>query len=125
MLVLGAPKELEALVGLFGKLYTSTLDCVDVYDQRSTQEKTADEKVHEPHPQPEGKISVFKYFAHIEALCYRPPVVFLCPVLSQHSTQSKGRHKSEAKECRINTCANHAPGNWSGGSIKVLNDLGE
>ena len=52
-------KELEALVGLFGKLYTSTLDCVAVYDQRTTQEKTADEKVHEPHPQPEGKISVF------------------------------------------------------------------
>ena len=50
-MVLGAPKELEALVGLFGKLYTSTFDCAAVYDQQDTQEKTADENVHDPHPQ--------------------------------------------------------------------------
>ena len=31
MFVLGAPEELEALVGLFGKLYVYTLDCATFY----------------------------------------------------------------------------------------------
>ena len=31
MFVLGAPEELEALVGLFGKLYVYTLDCASFY----------------------------------------------------------------------------------------------
>ena len=34
MFVLGAPEELEALVGLFGKLYVSTFDCATFYCQR-------------------------------------------------------------------------------------------
>ena len=34
MLVLGAPEELEALVGLFGELYVSTFDCATFYCTR-------------------------------------------------------------------------------------------
>ena len=33
MIVLGAPEELEALVGLFGKLYVSTFDSATFYCQ--------------------------------------------------------------------------------------------
>ena len=40
MTVLGAPKELEALVGLFGKLYVSTFDCVTFYSPRELLYKT-------------------------------------------------------------------------------------
>ena len=34
MTVLEAPKELESLVGLFGKLYVYTFDCATFYSNR-------------------------------------------------------------------------------------------
>ena len=44
MFVLGAPEELEALVGLFGKLYMSTFDCAAVFIDQITNEKLAYQK---------------------------------------------------------------------------------
>ena len=50
MTVLGAPKELEALVGLFGKLYVYTLDCATFYSLRVAQKSSVQEKLHDtPH----------------------------------------------------------------------------
>ena len=51
MTVLGAPKELEALVGLFGKLYAYTFDCTAFYSAQAKQEKNVGENIHEPPPQ--------------------------------------------------------------------------
>ena len=41
MFVLGAPEELEALVGLFGKLYVHTFDCAAVFIDQITDKKLA------------------------------------------------------------------------------------
>ena len=51
MIVLGAPKELEALVGLFEKLYVPTFDCATFYLNQTGHIKEVHEKVHNPHPQ--------------------------------------------------------------------------
>ena len=50
MFVLGAPEELEALVGLFGKLYVYTLDCATFYSLRVAQKSSVQEKLHDTHP---------------------------------------------------------------------------
>ena len=47
MLVLGAPEELEALVGLFGKLYVSTFDYCAVYSHPTPTYRTAATNVSE------------------------------------------------------------------------------
>ena len=47
MTVLGAPKELEALAGLFGKLYVSTFDCATFYSRVVNTYKTAKGNVSE------------------------------------------------------------------------------
>ena len=59
MLVLGAPKELEALVGLFGKLYVYTFDCATFYEKRTEHIKKSDGNVHEPPLEPGARITVF------------------------------------------------------------------
>ena len=41
MIVLEAPEELEALVGLFGKLYVCTFDCAAVFIDQITDKKLA------------------------------------------------------------------------------------
>ena len=50
MFVLGAPKELEALVGLFEKLYVCTFDCATFYSESSRYEKNVHPNVHRPPP---------------------------------------------------------------------------
>ena len=59
MTVLGAPEELEALVGLFEKLYVSTFECATFYSNRNTHEKNVRGNVHRPPLEPEGRITVF------------------------------------------------------------------
>ena len=51
MAVLGAPEELEALVGLFGKLYVYTFDCATFYCQRKQPPEVVQEKEHDLPPQ--------------------------------------------------------------------------
>ena len=51
MFVLGAPKELEALVGLFEKLYLCTFDCATFYLHQKQPPEVVQEKLHEPPPQ--------------------------------------------------------------------------
>ena len=60
MTVLGAPEELEALVGLFGKLYVHTFDCATFYAKRAKHEKKSDENVHGTPPlETRARITVF------------------------------------------------------------------
>ena len=51
MFVLGAPKELEALVGLFEKLYVCTFDCATFYSKQIQHIKVLQEKEHDLPPQ--------------------------------------------------------------------------
>ena len=62
MTVLGAPKELEALVGLFEKLYVCTFDSCAFYGSDITQKKTARQKLHKPPLCTGAKITVFILF---------------------------------------------------------------
>ena len=51
MFVLGAPEELEALVGLFGKLYVSTFDCATFYCQRIQHQEVGNIFANDTPPQ--------------------------------------------------------------------------
>ena len=51
MLVLGAPEELEALVGLFGELYVSTFDCATFYCQRIQHQEVGNIFANDTPPQ--------------------------------------------------------------------------
>ena len=61
MIVLGAPKELEALVGLFEKLYVYTFDCATFYSESSRYEKTVHPNVHRPSLENRHQITVLIY----------------------------------------------------------------
>ena len=60
MFVLGAPNELEALVGLFEKLYvcTGTFDCATFYSESSRYEKNVHPNVHRPPLENRHQITV-------------------------------------------------------------------
>ena len=62
MTVLEAPKELEALVGLFGKLYVYTFDCATFYSDQIEHEKNVGGNVHRPPLETQARITVFKSF---------------------------------------------------------------
>ena len=51
MFVLGAPEELEALVGLFGKLYVSTFDCATFYCRRIQHQEVGNIFANDTPPQ--------------------------------------------------------------------------
>ena len=61
MLVLGAPEELEALVGLFGELYVSTFDCAAVFIDQIADKKPAYQKPKQLPLETETKITILKY----------------------------------------------------------------
>ena len=67
-MVLGAPKELEALVGLFGKLYVYTLDCATFYCHQIQHIKVLQEKEHELPPQ----VWNLKNCLHMRTVILRP-----------------------------------------------------
>ena len=62
MTVLEAPQALEALVGLFGKLYVHTFDCATFYAKWAKHEKKSDENVHEPPLETRARITVFIFW---------------------------------------------------------------
>ena len=62
MFVFGAPKELEALVVLFEKLYVCTFDCADFYSKSSWYEKNMHPNFHSPPPlEDRHQITVLTY----------------------------------------------------------------
>ena len=61
MFVLGAPEELEALVGLFGKLYVYTFDCATFYSESSRYEQNVHPNVHRPPLENRHQITVLIY----------------------------------------------------------------
>ena len=58
MFVLGAPEELEALVGLFGKLYVHTFDCAAVFIDHIADKKPAHQKPKHSPLETETKITI-------------------------------------------------------------------
>ena len=51
MFVLGAPKELEALVELFEKLYVCTFDCATFYCKQNQLPEVVQENIQNTPPQ--------------------------------------------------------------------------
>ena len=62
MIVLGAPKELEALVELFEKLYVCTFDCATFCFKQIQHIKVLQEKEHDPPLRYGTGITVFIYY---------------------------------------------------------------